>query len=117
MPVTGIGGFFFRSRDPKALAAWYREHLGIDAGQDRIWRQAQGTTVFAPFPANTDYFPAQKQWMINLRVTDLAGMIRNLQAAGIEVISKPEWETSFGRFAHLFDPEGNALELWEPKGG
>lgn len=117
MPVTGIGGLFFRSRDPKALAAWYREHLGIDAGGDRVWRQAQGKTAFVPFPANTDYFPAEKQWMLNLRVSDLAGLIRSLEGAGIKVITKPDWNTSYGRFARIYDPEGNPIELWEPTSG
>jgi predicted enzyme related to lactoylglutathione lyase len=117
MPVTGIGGLFFRSKDPAGLARWYRDMLGVDAGQDRIWKQQAGITVFAPFPAGTDYFPAPRQWMLNLRVTGLDAMVAKLKAANVEVISKPEWNTSYGRFVHLADPEGNPIELWEPAGG
>jgi predicted enzyme related to lactoylglutathione lyase len=116
MPVTGIGGLFFRSRDPAGLAKWYRDVLGVDAGQDHIWKQQAGITVFAPFPAGTDYFPASRQWMLNLRVTDLDALVAKLKAAGAEVVSKPEWNTSYGRFVHTQDPEGNPIELWEPKG-
>ena len=117
MPVTGIGGLFFRARDPKGLAAWYRQHLGVDAGDDRVWRQDQGPTVFAPFPADSDYFPTDKQWMLNLRVRDIEAMIASLQAAGVKVITDPGWDSSgFGRFARIYDPEGNPIELWEPPG-
>ena len=112
MAVTGIGGFFFRARDPKALAAWYRRHLGIDAP---VWRQSAGPTVFAPFEADTDYFAADKQWMINFRVDDLDGLLATLRANGIEVITKAEWNMpGVGRFSRIHDPEGNAIELWEP---
>ena len=71
MPVTGIGGLFFRSRDPEARAAWYKAHLGIDAGGESIWMQEAGMTVFAPFAADSDYFPADQPFMLNLRVTDI----------------------------------------------
>ena len=112
MTVTGIGGVFFRAKDPKALKAWYREHLGIDGFK---WKQEAGPTVFAPFAENTDYFPAEKQWMLNFRVADLKGMLATLRAAGIEAITKPEWDTAeTGRFARIHDPEGNPIELWEP---
>lgn len=110
--ALGIGGIFFRSRDTRALAAWYETHLGISG----FWQQEAGPTVFAPFPADTDYFPVDKQWMINVRVDDLDGLIAQLEAAGIAVETRPgEWDTpETGRFARIIDPEGNPIELWQP---
>lgn len=113
MSVTGIGGLFFRSRDPEARAAWYREHLGIDAGHEAIWQQDAGMTVFAPFPSDSDYFPAEQPFMLNLRVTDLDALDARLRRAGIEVERRDEWETEYGRFARIHDPEGLPIELWE----
>jgi len=114
MPVTGIGGFFFRSADPDALAAWYEKHLGIDSATDG-WQQSAGPTVFAPFPIASEYFAAEKQWMLNLRVADLDALLDELAAAGIAIATDPEWNTpGTGRFARIHDPEGNAIELWEP---
>ncbi|MES2755503.1 MAG: VOC family protein [Pseudomonadota bacterium] len=123
MPVTGMGGLFFRANDPDALNAWYREHLGVGAGCDATgsgepdewsWKTAAGPMVFAPFKATTDYFAADKQFMINLRVTELAALIDSLRAAGIAVITKDEWnDPTTGNFARVHDPEGNAVELWE----
>jgi predicted enzyme related to lactoylglutathione lyase len=111
MPVTGIGGIFFRARDPASLAAWYRDRLGVT----EMWQQQAGTTVFSPFVATSDYFPADKQWMINLRVTGLDALIAELKAAGIAVETRAEWDTpQTGRFARIVDPEGNNVELWEP---
>ena len=113
--VTGIGGFFFRARDGDALAAWYREHLGLDAGHDQIWQQQAGMTVFAPFKEDSDYFAADKRWMLNLRVADMNAMLAQLHAKGVEVETRPEWDdTEYGRFARVHDPEGNPIELWEP---
>lgn len=121
MPVTGIGGVFFRARDPDALLAWYREHLGVGAamsGNDWFWQQAAGPTVFSAFQANTDYFPADKQWMLNFRVSEIDALLAQLRTAGIEVITKTEWDTpETGRFARIHDPEGNAIELWQPPKG
>ena len=117
MAVTGIGGFFFRSKDAEALSAWYREHLGVGAPEGQfLWDQQAGPTVFSPFKADTDYFAADKPWMLNLRVDDIDGMIASLKAAGIEVITKPEWDAypEMGRFARIHDPEGNPIELWQP---
>ncbi len=117
MAVTGIGGFFFRSQVPKALAAWYLTHLGVGAPEGMfLWDQQAGPTVFSPFKADTDYFAADKSWMLNLRVDDLDGMLATLRAADIEIITKPEWDASpeIGRFARIHDPEGNAIELWQP---
>jgi predicted enzyme related to lactoylglutathione lyase len=112
MPVTGIGGFFFRCDDPDALAAWYRTHLGV-GGFD--WRQAEGPTVLAPFKRSSDYFAADKPFMLNLRVSDLDALLHDLAAADISVVTNPEWDSpEMGRFARIHDPEGNPIELWEP---
>jgi len=118
MAVTGIGGFFFRARDPQTLAAWYRTHLGLTAPDEAVWHQQAGPTVFVPFPADTDYFAADKQFMINLRVDDLDTLLTDLRSAGIEVLTDPSWDTpETGRFARVHDPEGNAIEIWEPAPG
>jgi catechol 2,3-dioxygenase-like lactoylglutathione lyase family enzyme len=124
MPVLGVGGIFFRAQDPDGLSAWYREHLGIGAGcaaedagpaEEWSWKVQGGPLVFAPFPTDTDYWAADKQVMINLRVRDLDGLLEGLRASGIDVIVKPEWDApETGRFARIHDPEGNAVELWEP---
>jgi predicted enzyme related to lactoylglutathione lyase len=114
MPVTGIGGLFFRSDDPDALAAWYEKHLGIASGSVG-WQQAAGPTVLAPFRRSTDYFPAERQWMLNLRVTGLDALLQELAAAGIAIERDPQWDApETGRFARIHDPEGNPIELWEP---
>lgn len=113
--VTGIGGVFFRARDPKALAEWYERHLGIDDIAKTVWRQDAGLTVFAPFSHDTDYFGRpEQQWMINFRVDDLDGAIADLKAAGIAVEIRAEWDSEVGRFARIHDLEGNPIELWEP---
>ncbi len=112
MPVTGIGGFFFRSDDPDSLGAWYKTHLGV-GGYD--WEQAAGLTVVSPFSRSTDYFPLEKTWMLNLRVADLDGLLKDLAAAGIAATTNPDYDAQgFGRFARIHDPEGNPIELWEP---
>jgi glyoxylase I family protein len=117
--VTGIGGFFFRSTNPEALAKWYFENLGVSPAPSdyaiQPWQQQAGPTVFAPFPADTDYFgDATKTWMINFRVRDLDALVATLRARDIEVKVDPETYPN-GRFARLRDPEGNPVELWEPK--
>ncbi|MGE0283396.1 MAG: VOC family protein [Rhizobiaceae bacterium] len=113
--ATGIGGFFFRARDPKALFAWYEQYLGVSDFNKTIWMQAAGPTVFAPFPADTDYFGRMdQQFMINFRVDDLDAMMAQLKAAGIAVETRPEWDSEIGRFCRIHDPEGNPIELWEP---
>ena len=128
MPVLGMGGYFFRSRDPAALKAWYRDHLGVgggcgtdDKGQSNewVWFTQGGPMVFEPFKQDSDYFAADKQAMINLRVSDLDSLLASLRGAGIEVITKEEWDSmpEIGRFARIHDPEGNAIELWEPAAG
>jgi glyoxylase I family protein len=117
--VNGIGGLFFRAKNPGETAQWYKEHLGIDLvptdyGQ-RPWSQQAGPTVFAPFPEDTQYFGNDaRQWMINFRVDDLDAMVEQLRAAKIEVTVDPQTYPN-GRFARLLDPEGNPIELWEPE--
>jgi predicted enzyme related to lactoylglutathione lyase len=124
MPVTGIGGLFFRANDPDALKAWYKDHLGVGPGcgtdadghtDEWSWHTQAGQTVFSPSKADTDYWPADRAFMLNLRVTELDALIEGLKAAGIEVITKPEWDDPYaGRFARIHDPEGNPIELWQP---
>lgn len=124
MPVLGMGGLFFRARDPDALNAWYRQHLGVGAGcvsdpaatlDEWSWATQGGPMVFAPFKADTDYFAADKAFMINFRVSDLDALLDGLRAADIAIITKAEWDNpDVGRFARIHDPEGNAIELWEP---
>ena len=116
--VLGIGGFFFRAKDPGALAEWYRDHLGIDIvpqdAKGQPWVAAGGATVFAPFAADTDYFAADRNFMINFRVADLSAICAQLEAAGISTRLVGE-VPGVGCFAHLADPEGNPIELWEPE--
>ncbi len=117
--ISGIGGIFFRGKDPGKLAEWYETHLGIapvPTSFDAMpWQTEAGITVFAPFPSDTDYFgKSEQQFMVNFRVNDLDAMVAQLEAAGIEVTLDPESHPQ-GRFARLHDPEGNPLELWEPK--
>ena len=115
MGVTGIGGIFFRAKDPKSLSKWYADHLGVGAGEWGVWETEAGTSVFSPFAADTDYFPADRQWMLNLRVSGIDALLDSLRAAGIVVITKAEWDDPVtGRFARIHDPEGNPIELWEP---
>ena len=113
--VTGIGGFFFRARDPAGLAAWYEANLGISSTDTAwSWSQQAGPTVFAPFPTDTDYFGRlEQQTMLNFRVDDLDAMLEQLRAAGATVDDEVA-EASFGRFGHAVDPEGNRFELWQP---
>lgn len=112
--ITGIGGVFFRARDPEALAAWYAEHLGVTSFGP--WPQEAGISVFAPFKADTDYWPADRTFMLNLRVDGLDALLSRLAADGIGIETRPEeWDTpETGRFARIHDPEGTPIELWEP---
>jgi len=118
--VTGIGGFFFRAKDSKALAQWYETHLGVSQVptdyKAKPWEQEAGSTAFAPFPQSSGYFgdPA-KVWMLNFRVRNLDAMVAQLRAAGIEV-TVDDHSYPNGRFARLHDPEGNPIELWQPAG-
>jgi glyoxylase I family protein len=119
--ITGIGGLFFRSKNPQSLAQWYESHFGINQApadySQPSWRQQPGPTVFAPFPQDTQYFGKPENiWMVNFRVRDLDAMISQLKSAGIEVIPDPNSPYPNGKFAWLHDPEGNRIELWEPAG-
>ena len=119
--VLGLGGVFFRAKDPKKLANWYRDNLGIDVVPDDYetppWQQTAGTCVFAPFNEDTDYFGDHRnKFMLNFRVRDLAAMIAQLEAAGVEVKQDPQSPYPNGAFAWIKDPEGNPIELWEPQG-
>jgi len=118
--VTGIGGVFFRSRDPEKLSRWYADHLGVEppppSYDTSSWWQQPGPTVFTGMPADAGHFgsPSQ-QWAINFRVGDLDAMTAQLRAAGIEVEVDPQAYPN-GRFAELHDPEGNPIQLWQPDG-
>ena len=118
--VQGFGGFFFRSKDPEGLAIWYRDMLGISlvptAVDQTPWMAEGGATVFAPFAADTDYFAADKAFMLNFRVSSLDAMVAQLEEAGIAVKMVGDMP-GIGRFAHLADPEGTPIELWEPEAG
>jgi predicted enzyme related to lactoylglutathione lyase len=119
-----MGGYFFRASDPAALKAWYREHLAVGGGcgadengqsNEWVWFHEGGPMVFEPFKQDSDYFPAEKQTMINLRVRGIEELLDRLRSAGIEIITKEEWDSmGLGRFARIHDPEGNVIELWEP---
>jgi catechol 2,3-dioxygenase-like lactoylglutathione lyase family enzyme len=124
--VTGIGGVFFKARDPDALRAWYRTHLGLDiqpwGGVAFKWREGEtggreGATIWSLFEGTSDYFGSDAQrFMINYRVDDLARVLAELRAEGCAVVDKVE-ESEFGKFGWVHDPEGNRLELWEPPPG
>lgn len=125
--VKAIGGLFFRSRDPGALKSWYQQRLGVGGGcsaddsaapNEWVWNVAAGPLVFEPFSADSDYFPADRQYMINFRVDDLDAVLEPFRAAGEEIITKDEWDDpAIGRFARVHDLEGNPIELWEPARG
>ena len=115
--AVGIGGVFFRAKDPKGLQAWYVQHLGIplsEYGHSSFeGPEAQGTTVFSFFPEDTKYFGEGKQQaMFNLRVDVLDEVLERLKAAGVAV--GPIQDEGYGLFSWFRDPEGNRVELWEP---
>lgn len=115
MGVTGIGGMFFRSKEPDSLRQWYQHHLGVAPEGYAPWEQAAGPTMIMPFANDTDYWPEGRQWMINFRVTGLDELTDRLRQSGIEVVTNPAWNTpEAGQFARIHDPEGNPIELWEP---
>jgi predicted enzyme related to lactoylglutathione lyase len=121
--VTGIGGIFFKARDPSTLYAWYEEHLGIQhgphgEGAEFRWREADGgndgMTVWSVFKEDTRYFdPGKSPFMINYRVEDLDALLKALEAEGVQIDPKRE-SYPYGKFAWIMDPEGNRIELWEP---
>jgi len=117
--VTGVGGIFFKARDPKALYEWYRKHLGIESaeGSGAMFRDDPdnpGVTVWSIFPQDTKYLGAGSQsFMINFRVDDLAALLKSLREEGVAVDEKVE-DHEYGKFGWITDPEGNRVELWEP---
>jgi predicted enzyme related to lactoylglutathione lyase len=118
--VTGIGGVFLKADDPEALAKWYEQHLGIrfDGSYALLkWsddpRAEDGSTVFAMFPRDSDYFGTDRAFMVNFRVDDLDALLAALRAAGVAVDEKVQEEV-YGRFGWVNDPEGNRVELWQP---
>jgi len=121
--VTGIGGVFFKAKDPEALRAWYAKHLGLEPDAygsvvfqcpDSEEQRKAAQTVWSLFPSDTKYFdPSSAPFMINYRVENLAGLLEQLRSEGVAVEEGME-EYEYGRFGHLMDPEGNRIELWEP---
>jgi predicted enzyme related to lactoylglutathione lyase len=124
--VTGIGGIFFKAKDPASLRAWYKTHLGIDVqdwgGAAFTWtddtgKPAGGSTIWSISNADGDCFaPSTSTFMVNYRVADLAALLQALRAEGCEVVEKSE-ESEFGKFGWVMDPEGNKVELWQPPEG
>jgi predicted enzyme related to lactoylglutathione lyase len=120
--VTGIGGIFFKCKDPKQVREWYKTHLGIDAGPygaNFQWRQdadpaKKGSTQWTPFSEKTKYFdPSTKDFMINYRVGNLKTLVEQLKSEGVTIVDTIEG-SDYGKFVHIIDVEGNKVELWEP---
>ncbi|MFL6660342.1 MAG: VOC family protein [Massilia sp.] len=118
--VLGIGGIFFKSKDPQALIAWYQRALGFSTESADYTSfapatmPAKGCTVFSPFKADTDYFaPSQNAYMFNLVVDDLDGALQQVAAAGAELVGEVQ-DYGYGRFGYFMDPDGNKVELWQP---
>lgn len=121
--VTGIGGIFFKCKDPKKMNEWYKTHLGLNTspyGAKVEWQQdtdssKKGYTLWTPFPDNTKYFgPSSQEFMINFRVADLVALVAELKKEGVTVLDEIE-ASDYGKFVHIQDVEGNKVELWEPK--
>ncbi|MEZ5055397.1 MAG: VOC family protein [Saprospiraceae bacterium] len=122
--VTGIGGVFFKSKDPKAINEWYKTHLGFDTndyGTSFEWRQAddstqKGLTQWAAFAENTKYFePSAKDFMFNYRVENLEALVEELKKENVTILDEIT-TYDYGKFVHILDLEGNKIELWEPLG-
>ena len=117
--VIGIGGVFFKAKDPKAMAAWYQKHLGIDFGDQAYYDfqhsdQEKGSTAFSFFKSDTKYFePSEKEFMINFRVENLDELLNALREEGVEIVGEPQ-AYDYGKFGWILDPEGNKIELWQP---
>lgn len=119
--ALGVGGIFFKSKDPKALMAWYQRALGIPSESPDYAAfmpaaiPAGGCTVFSPFKADSDYFaPSTREFMFNLMVDDLDGALQQVVAAGAELAGEVQ-SFDYGRFGWFVDPDGNKVELWEPR--
>ena len=120
--AIGIGGIFFKCKDPEAVNAWYRKHLGFKVneygslfqGREHDDPERETLLQWAPFKADTDYFnPSEKPFMLNYRVDDLETLLPVLKKEGVEVVGEIQ-SFPYGKFAHIMDPEGNKVELWEP---
>lgn len=118
--VTGIGGIFFKSNDPKSSKDWYKKHLGFDTdewGATFKWKDKEGnncTTQWSPFPEKTSYFePSKKDYMFNYRVENLVALLAELQKEGVTIVGEIQ-EFKYGKFGWILDNEGNKIELWEP---
>lgn len=118
--VTGIGGIFFKTKDPKAVKDWYRNHLGFNTdqwGATFWWKNKEGddcSTQWSPFKEDADYFePSKKEFMMNFRVENLDELLETLKAEGVQVLAKTE-SLEEGKFGWIVDLEGNKIELWEP---
>lgn len=120
--ITGIGGIFLKAQDPKALSAWYAQHLGLPlsdyGGANFLWSDelpaGTGSTAWSLFPEATEYFgPGPQTAMVNYRVDDLDGLLQQLASAGVWIDPKRD-DSEYGRFAWIQDPEGNRIELWQP---
>ena len=124
--VTGIGGIFFKAKDPATLRAWYQKHLGVDVTEwggavfswaDGDGKPTGGMTVWSIAEADTDlYAPSKAPFMVNYRVADLHALLEALRSEGCQVLDKVD-ESDFGKFGWVMDPEGNKVELWEPPAG
>jgi predicted enzyme related to lactoylglutathione lyase len=125
--VTGVGGIFFKAKDPAALAAWYKTHLGIDVQEwggaaftwtDDSGNPVAGTTIWSIGPADGDYYApsCKSSFMVNYRVADLAALLEALRREGCQVLEKTD-DSEFGKFGWVMDPEGNKVELWQPPPG
>jgi len=121
--VTGIGGVFFKTKDPKTMNDWYVKNLGLPVGQYGTtfeWREDEdptktGSTSWCLFKEDTKYFdPSDKPFMINYRVENLVALLEELKAEGVTIVDELS-EYDYGKFVHILDPEGNIIELWEPK--
>ena len=120
--VTGIGGIFFKCKDPKKMREWYQAHLGLNTNQYGAvfeWRQGadttkKGFTQWSPFAETTKYFePSTKDFMINYRVENMEGLVEQLKNEGVTISDNVE-TFEYGKFVHIIDVEGNKIELWEP---
>jgi predicted enzyme related to lactoylglutathione lyase len=121
--VTGIGGVFFKCKDPQKVNDWYKNHLGIETSQwgtSFDWRDAEdpnkkGSTAWSTFPDTSKYFdPSGKDFMINYRVENIEALVEQLKTEGVTVLDAVE-DSDFGKFVHIMDVEGNKVQLWEPK--
>lgn len=118
--VTGIGGIFFKVKDPKASKEWYKTHLGFntdDYGSTFKWKDHEGndcTTQWSPFPEDTTYYePSKKNFMFNYRVENLVELLKTLKKEGVTIVGDME-EYEYGKFGWILDNDGNKIELWEP---